>query len=58
MKKFKTERDWKDLERADKVVLILGVFVWALISTGLCMKANAAQQSNQNFIKTELIKQR
>ena len=58
MKMFKTERSWKDLERADKIVLILGVVVWILISTGICLKANAAKQLKQNVLKTEMVKHR
>jgi hypothetical protein len=58
MKAFKTERDWKDLERADKVALFIGVLVWALLETGVYLDAKKHLKLKQNVFKTEMIKQR
>ncbi len=59
MKKFKTERDWKDLERADKIALLIGFVMWALLSSGVCVKNyNKHQYLQKNILKTEMVKHR
>ena len=58
MKIFKTERYWKDLERADKIALFVGVFIWVLLETGVCLNAKKCAQLKQNVFKTEMVKHR
>lgn len=59
MKTFKTEREWKDLERADKIVFVIGVIMWTLMSTGVYFQNhNNHQQLKQNILKTEMVKHR
>ena len=48
MKKiFKNERDWKDLERADKIALCVGVLMWFVFETG-CYYQVMQQHQNKN----------
>jgi hypothetical protein len=58
MKVFKTERDWKDLERADKVAIFVGVFVWVILETGCVFQAKRHTQLQNNVIKSEMVKHR
>lgn len=56
MKTYKEERDWSDLARADKIVLLAGVLLWAGLSVGI-LKANLSNIQKQ-IAKTELLRQR
>lgn len=59
MKVFKTERDWSDFERADKIAIIVGVLMWAALETGVFIQANGSfSQLKQNIAKTEMVKHR
>nr|MBQ0091305.1 hypothetical protein [Candidatus Enterousia merdequi] len=58
MKKFKFERNWSDLERADKAMLLLGVIVWLGFSVGLYLQSEKYSHLKQNIVKTEMLKHR
>ncbi len=58
MKVLKRETEWKDLERADKIVIFAGVLIWVALETGCFFLANKSAQMKQNVFKTEMIKQR
>jgi hypothetical protein len=51
-------RGWKDLERPNKVAIIIGVFAWLLLETGVYMETRRWAQMKQNVFKTEMVKQR
>lgn len=58
MKKgFKPERDWADLERADKTAIFVGVLIWALLEVGCFMESKRYAQI-KNAVKTELVRGR
>ncbi len=58
MKKFKTEREWSDLERADKVALFVGIFI-GMILAGTCFaQSNRYNQLKSNIVKTEMVNHR
>lgn len=58
MKKFKSERDWKDLERADKVVIAVACLMWLAISFGILNQSQKFAQLKQNMVKSEMVKHR
>lgn len=58
MKKFKAERDWKDLERADKIAIIVGVLIWAALETGVFVQSQKFAQLKQNVFKSEMVNHR
>ncbi len=58
MKIFKTERDWSDLERADKTALFVGVLIWALLEVGCFMESKRFAQIKNNVVKSEIVRQR
>ena len=54
-------RSWKDLERPNKVAIIVGVFVWLLIETGVYMEASRwakCEQLKQNVFNKEVVNKR
>ena len=53
MKTFKTERDWSDLERADKTVIFVGVLIWALLTAGCLMESKRYANIKASVIKSE-----
>ncbi len=57
MKKFKSERDWKDLERADKVVIAVACLIWLAMSFGVFNQSQKIAQLKQKAAKTEMVKQ-
>ena len=58
MKFFKNEREWKDLERADKAAIFVGVLIWLLLETGVYLEGKRYAQLKQNVFKTEMLKNR
>ena len=56
MNTYKSERNWSDLARADKMVLIAGVLLWAGFSIGVA-KTNVDMIKKQ-IAKTEMVRQR
>ena len=56
---YKSERTWKDLERADKVVLFTGFFAF-LIIMGSMINNNAKSHNaiKQQAVKTEMVRSR
>lgn len=56
MKTYKEERNWSDLARADKIVLLAGLLLWAGLSFGI-FKENMKNIQKQ-AVKTEMIRQR
>lgn len=55
---YKPERDWSDLERADKIVLITGVLCFLGMYAGLLAQNNAFHQIQKNAVKTEMVRGR
>lgn len=58
MKKFKSERDWQDLERADKVVIAVACLMWLAMSFGAFNQSQKFAQLKQNMVKSEMVKHR
>lgn len=59
MQTYKSERDWKDLARADKVVLFSGFLLWALFSYGIYNEVTSKYSSLKgNVVKTEMVRGR
>ena len=56
MKTFKTERDWSDLERADKTVIFIGVLIWALLTAGCLMESKRYVQMKANAVQSEKVR--
>ena len=58
MKPYKSEREWSDLERADKVVFFIGLLIWAtLAGTALKQSVKYSQMKN-NVVKSEMVRTR
>ena len=59
MAKFKNERDWSELERADKIALFVGLAMWLAIETGCFLGSMHSYQNNQqakhNIFKTLVV---
>lgn len=58
MKKIELERDWKDLERADKAVIAIACLMWLAISFGILHQSHKLAQLKQNVVKSEMVKHR
>ena len=56
MQTYKAEREWSDLTRADKIVLLAGILLWAGLSFGI-FKENMKNIQKQ-AVKTEMVRQR
>jgi hypothetical protein len=54
MKFFKNEREWKDLERSDKVAIFVGVLIWLLLETGVYLEGKRYAQLKQNVFNKEI----
>ncbi len=50
--------EWKDLERENKIAIIVGVLLWAVIEMGVYSEAKRYAQIQQNVAKTEMVKGR
>ena len=55
MKKFKSERDWSDLERADKIVMAIFMAAFLGIGYGL-IKDNNLHNIQQHVVKTQFMR--
>ena len=49
---------WKDLERSDKIVIIVGIVLWAMLEFGVYKEASRCAQLKQNVSKTEMVRGR
>ncbi len=58
MKVFKNERDWIDLERADKYAILVGVLMWLALETGVYIQSVGGISKFKQIVKTEMVKHR
>ena len=55
---YKSEKTWKDLERADKVAIIVAVVLWAALETGVFVQSVGGISKIKQIAKTEMVRSR
>lgn len=55
MKGYKAERNWADLERADKVAILVGLLMWAAIETGIFVQSVGGMSNIKQMVKSEFV---
>lgn len=55
---YKSERTWKDLERADKAVIIVAVLLWVAVETGVFVQSVGGISKIKQIAKTEMVRSR
>lgn len=58
MKPYKSEREWSDLERADKVALFVGLLIWAMLAVTAYKQSARYSQIKNNAVKSEMVRTR